>query len=1112
MPRTVKLSLLALTVFLTVATPMSIAQRPDSTLADFVRELVWSNSSAKRNELLASRKELVTTDLAKELVKQGNLLLLAGRYSVAFDVYTLAGSVSSQLKDTEGLASASLNLGTVHYFQGDYAPALDQYRKARTLFTSTANQAEAARALSGVALILKEQNQVAEALDVFAQALKEFEALDDKEEMANTLTSMGAIYYARGDYAAASKAFLRSQEWNAGAENVLHTADALYMQGDYARASDYYQQSLKSFEQEGKAAGLISALVGAANSNYYQGKYDEALALYRRTAIVQEQQRDDSGVATSLQGMGNVYRALGDLGSALESYYKSLAVAEQSEVKVSTASTLGSIGLVRAIQGDHTQASNYFKQSLDQFEATGDKVGMARMLGHLGNSFYAVGDYEPALESYRKSLALRESMDDKAGQASLLTGIGTVFMAQKNYQQALENYQQALRLYEAVSNKDAAAYVLTRLAETYFFQGDYPQTLTLAERAHVRAKEVESLSSSWYARMASGKAQRAQDQPAQASQAFGEAVVTIESLRSLPAGVELGDGRSGSLPYLSQLELLIDQNKPLEAFDFAERAKVQALCDLLRRTSKRITREMSADEQSQEQKLIGDIVSISLQLDRQIQSRNSDEVRQSSLRNQLRQMRAAYGEFRKRLFASHPGLRVARGELPSLKLEETRALIADKQTALLEFVFTEDHAYLFALTLDVVSSNATAPNRSGASRRTTGPVKGRSRSNEPTVNLKVYPLNVSNRDLAERVRQFQWRLTGRDEGFQPSARDLYDVLFKPAEEQLAGKTKLVIVPDGILWRLPFAALQPADDRYLIDQAAISYAPSLSALREMRRPRNAPSTRARNSRATAFPLTLAAFGNPVIPPSVLSRLRPEQAADKNEPKNESTTNATQAQPEQAPQPFRERALDQPSAEVEIQKLVPIYGNAQSRLFVAAEASEENARIVVSRANTVLHFAVPTILDDAIPMFSFSALAGLSGQREAPLVDGLLQPWEIMNLDSKARLVVLSAAEMSSGRVGPGDAVAALTWAWFVAGTPALTLTRWQVRSPALTQFMSDFHAGVKWGSSVGPKGKPSQSGSSLKAEAMRQGMLKLRRSTDYQHPYYWSTFMLIGDAR
>jgi CHAT domain-containing protein len=1102
MPRTVKLLLFVLMLFLTVFAPIAVAQRPDSTIPDFARELIKSDSSSKRSELLATKKELVTTDLAKELVKEGNYLLLAGKYSVAFDVYTLAGTVSTQLKDSEGLASASLNIGTIYYFQGDYAPALENYRKARTLFTSTGNQSEAARALSGVALILKDQNKDAEALEVFGQALKEFENLDDKEEMANTLSSVGAIYYARGEYGEASKAFLRSKELNGASENVLHTADALYMQGDYAQASDYYQQSHKRFEQEHNAAGLISALIGAANSNYYQGKYDEALSYYRRTAIIQEQERDESGVATSLQGVGNVYRALGDLGSALESYQKSLAVAEQSQIKISTATTLGSIGLVRAMKGDHAEAANYFKQSLAQFEATGDKVGMARMLSHLGNAFYAGGNYEPALESYRKGLMLREAMDDRPGQASLLVGIGTVLLAQRNYPQALESYQKALKLYEAVPNKEATAYVLTRLAETSLLQVDYPQTLALAERAYTLAKEVEGFSTTWYARMAAGKAQRALDQPAQASQAFGGAVTIIESLRSQPAPIELGDGRSGLLPYLSQVELLIGQNKALEAFDFAERAKVQALCDLLRKTSKKITREMSPDEQSQERKFIADVVSISLQLDRQIQSRNYDEVRQASLRNQLRQLRIAYGEFRKRLFASHPGLQVARGELPTLSLEETRALIADKQTALLEFVITEDHAYLFALTFDVAARHAPG-------------TKVRPRPNEPTVSLQVYPLNISNRDLVDRVGQFQRLLTDRDEGVHLVARELYDSLLKSAAQQLAGKTKLIIVPDGILWRLPFAALQPADDRYLIEQASISYAPSLSALREMRKPRQPQNARARTVRSITSPLTLAAFGHPILLSSALRRLRPNVTVEKEE----TNPASGEPKPEEAREPEPGQTIEQAVENRETQKLLAVYGNAHSRLFLGGGASEEQAKIEASRLNSVLHFDGPTVLDDAGPMYSFIALSAFTA-KDAPIEDGLLQTWEIMNLSSQARLVVLTGAEMGSGRVGPGDAAAALTWSWFVAGTPALALTRWPVQSPALMQFMSDFHAGVKAGEQSGgptrslirPKARLNLPGPLSKAESMRQSMLTLRRSTEYQHPYYWSAFMLIGDAR
>lgn len=1113
MPRTVNHSLLVLTLCFTVFTSGVVGQRPDSTAVDFARELVRSDSSGKRNELLAAKKELVTTELARELVRQGNFLLLAGKYSTAFDVYTLAGSVSSQLKDIEGLASASLNLGTVYYLQGNYSPALEHYREARTLFTSTQNQAEAAKAISGVALILKEQKRDAEALEVFAQALKEFESLGDRAEMANTLSSMGAIYYARGQYVEASKAFLRSKELNGGSDNELRTADALYMQGDYARASDYYQRSLNNFEHEGNEAGLISALIGAANSNYYQGKYDEALEYYRRSATIQEHQRDESGLATSLQGIGNVYRALGDLGSAIENYLKSLAVAEHSEVKVSTATTLGSIGLVRAMQGDHAEAADYFKQSLAQFEATGDKVGMARMLGHLGNTFYAGGNYEPALESYRRSLLLRESMNDTAGQASLLVGIGNVFMAQSNRPEALENYQKALRFYEGLSNKDAAAYVLTRLAEANLFEANYADTLTLAERAYALAKEVESFSTSWYARMVSGKAQRKLDQPTPATQSFGDAITIIESLRSHPAAAESGDGRSGLLPYLAQVDLLIDQNKPVEAFDFAERAKVQALGDLFRRASRKITKEMSAEEETQERKLIGETVSISLQLDRQIQSRTYDEARLTAIRNQLRQLRTAYGEFRKRLFANHPNLRVARAELPSVRLDEMRALVGDKQTALLEFVITEDRPYLFVLTLDVVAANALDPNRVGGMSRSTSVAKPGSRPRPApaghTVNLKVYPLNLSNRDLVDRVGLFQRLLANHDEAFRPVARELYDLLLKPADEQLTDKSKLIIVPDGILWRLPFAALQPVDDRYLVEQAAISYAPSLSALREMRKPRQPQNTRKGKSKTPTPPLTLTAFGKPVLTPNLLLRLRPEAAADKNE--GNASIKALPVPDAELP---RDPAIEQTFEDREIQKLFAVYGNAQSRVFAGESASEARARSEIVRSNVILHFAGPSLLDDAMPMYSFTALSALPGRQEAD--NGLLQAWEIMNLNSEARLVVLAGAEMGSGRVGPGDSLAALTWSWFVAGTPSLALTRWPVRSPAVSQFMSDFHAGVKSGATAGSSTKLqarlNQQRSTSKAEALRQSMLTLRRSADYRHPYYWSAFMLIGDAR
>ena len=55
-------------------------------------------------------------------------------------------------------------------------------------------------------------------------------------------------------------------------------------------------------------------------------------------------------------------------------------------------------------------------------------------------------------------------------------------------------------------------------------------------------------------------------------------------------------------------------------------------------------------------------------------------------------------------------------------------------------------------------------------------------------------------------RKLSAQLAGRDLGFRASAHKLYELLLKPAQAQLRGKTNLVIAPDDKLWELPFQAL------------------------------------------------------------------------------------------------------------------------------------------------------------------------------------------------------------------------------------------------------------------------------------------------------------------
>ncbi|MGE3468346.1 MAG: CHAT domain-containing protein, partial [Pyrinomonadaceae bacterium] len=64
--------------------------------------------------------------------------------------------------------------------------------------------------------------------------------------------------------------------------------------------------------------------------------------------------------------------------------------------------------------------------------------------------------------------------------------------------------------------------------------------------------------------------------------------------------------------------------------------------------------------------------------------------------------------------------------------------------------------------------------------------------------------------------------------FKRDGKELYDKLLKPLS--LTAK-HLVIIPDKHLWKIPFQALSPDGERYLIEEKLITYSPSVSLLLE-----------------------------------------------------------------------------------------------------------------------------------------------------------------------------------------------------------------------------------------------------------------------------------------
>ncbi|MBY0519862.1 MAG: CHAT domain-containing protein [Sphingomonas sp.] len=88
--------------------------------------------------------------------------------------------------------------------------------------------------------------------------------------------------------------------------------------------------------------------------------------------------------------------------------------------------------------------------------------------------------------------------------------------------------------------------------------------------------------------------------------------------------------------------------------------------------------------------------------------------------------------------------------------------------------------------------------------------------------------SITRSNVAQLVDEMTRSLVGGgDDRWKDAARALYDLLIKPIEGRLQPGGTLVIVPDGPLRALPFAALIDGNDKYLIERTQLALAPALA---------------------------------------------------------------------------------------------------------------------------------------------------------------------------------------------------------------------------------------------------------------------------------------------
>lgn len=792
--------------------------------------LTLATTGRERDELLDKNPRLLASGLWQALARLGQRLEGEGRRFEALNAHKLAHRIAARINNPRGMGEASQNLGDMARSEASYKVALDYYRDAARLYDEAGEEWLVAEALEKVGLIFMTQGNYDQALETYRTMLARAEASKDRRAQADALDNIANAYYDRRDYEFALEYFTKSlavrREFSNGADTAASLAsigNVFYQQGNLDAALDHYRQSLLRFEAVKDDGGIAAAHYNIANVRHEQGLYDKAAESYQKSLTIEQARGFDEGVDNALAGLGQVQASTGNYTAALDYYRQSLSLRERFGDKRKLADANRAIGIVTERQGDIEGALAAYQAGLKLYQESANRAGVGAMWSQIGGARYVQGDLARSLDAYKQALAEYETLNAKPAVAATYASIGNVRYLQSDYAAALENYQKSLALYESLSDKEGVASALERIAGAHYSARSTEQAIRSAVEAAAIAKEIDNYEVLWRARTTAGAAHRVLNQTVQAHAAFEEAIETVEAIRSqLRTGRREGAGflEEGRAPYIAMVELLLSQNRTDEAFGFAERANNRQLLDVLESGRIETSKGLPAPQQAEEQRLKGDLISLQAQVDRERGRAKRDEPKLERLKAQLERARLGYGSFQKRLSAAYPRLKALRGEPRPLGANDARELIEATGSALLEFVVAGEKSYLFALTKQPQPASS---QRAGAS--------------VSDLRLTVYVLDISRKQLSEKIARFRESIARRDPAFEDHSRDIYDLLIKTAREQLKDQASLCIVPDGALWELPFPALAPRPGRFLVEDHAVSFAPSLSALREMVKPRS-----------------------------------------------------------------------------------------------------------------------------------------------------------------------------------------------------------------------------------------------------------------------------------
>jgi CHAT domain-containing protein/tetratricopeptide (TPR) repeat protein len=903
------------------------------------------------------------------------------------------------------------------------------------------------------AKVLQNDGFLNEPIISFNNALLLARKLRDQNAEIQCLMALGILSWDKGDadlstnYYAEALKIAQEKRFFKEAEicNIAISIHLLFKEAkkfrlnkNYAKAKDRYLSATNLARRINSVNHEVKCLRQMSSIYFYEFDLSRfclinryALTLAKKYNIIREEGYCSYNIAL-------YYLRIGFFYESFNLFYRSLEIADKLKDFEDEIDCLNNLGFILCELGNYEYSLEYFKKALALIT---ENNKMAEILNSIGISIKLnaakknnIVKYFEANYYYRKALGLAIENKNTFVEAIILNNIGSSYLAQNKINNALFYLKESLKRGKNEISLDYISDTMINIGDIYFDMHKYYEAEHYYKKAIKLLKNEKIPKVSWGAQYGLGRCFEKKNNINLAIYNYKKAIVAIETIdKNISLDIEKANVlKNKYIAYESLIKVLFcelkkDNNNPElinELLLYIEKAKAKSLFELYRKKTK-------IKYYSDLRKRYND-----KEFDKNNRPIFTDETSKSLLDDYNK----GINNYLCDTINSNNNQIEGNNSIALNKLYDLRYNL-DTQTSIFVYSIGEEISLLAVI---------------------------------QKYGIDYYELPC--RDEIEKSIKAYLKLVSsfsnkKYQGKKAAARILKEIFFPILANKLKDIKKIIIIPDGLLFYLPFEALAIENNNdnsgmFVIEKYDVSYSPSLLSIYVL-----AQKTKIRKN-----DISCLIIGDP----DYLSF----RSRSKNQYLNALIKKFESDGLSLNPLPYtKEEAL----------AIKDVINSNRITMYLDHKACEENIKKTNLKNYDIIHFACHGFYDEEAPTRSGLILSINPASKE----DGLLQVGEIYDLDLDADLVVLSACQTARGQIARGEGILGLTRTFFYSGAKTVVSTLWNIDDISTVVFMKYFYTYLSEGMG--------------KSEALRSAKIKMINS-QYSHPFYWAAFVLNGDYK